>query len=219
MNNFTFHDTNELADFLIQHGIHNTQLQSWGATPDTKPLAKLFKEVNNGESHITLINNKAVRKVFTSVVHIFSTPALTSQLMEIHHLDENRNITKTRNMPPMEKIMADEKPLHAAYRGICEEIDYTICQNIRGVDGRGILPVPFNPDTYKICDKDYDSNCIKIIKSDSFSFPGLPMENVYYHFAVVIPELTDKYGFDRSFITTEYDENNKFKRYIQWNWD
>lgn len=207
-----------LKEHLIQNNINIESIDSWGVKKGTKPLQKLLNEIHNGEStlHIDPIDNIIKRYIKTVKIMIMSDPSFSHVLKEIEHQDQNGNTVKHRDTYLMEKFLDNENPFDASVRAIKEELGEKYSYNIRGHDGKGGRFTPYNLET-GICEEDNLYNCMNKTETDSYSFPGLPMVNEYYYFVGIIPDLYNENKLN-SFVTTEYNNDNSFKRKILWKW-
>lgn len=214
-----FNNTDELKEYLISNGFDANNLKKWGKENRKKSLDNLLEEINNGECSLMLDDRdqKIKRKIRTVEVHIFSDPSMMNHLVEYRHFDANHNYDKIKDGPLREKLMGEEEsPIDGAYRGISEELGNEYAFNIRGLDGKGNRPMPYNLERDKVCDDIMD--CMYTKEVESVSYPGLDMINMFYPYAVIIPNLSNKHG-GRTFETIEYKEDGSIKRYIEWIWD
>ena len=133
-------------------------------------------------------------------------------------LDKNGNKVedKIKNGILREKLLNNENVENAVLRAIGEELGEKYILNIRGIDGKGNKPIPYDGRTGKICDD--IRNCMYSMEIESISYPGLQMLNTYYPYAVIIPDLSNEHGY-RIFETIEYKEDGSIKRYIEWIWN
>lgn len=208
-----------LKEKLIENNINIESINSWGVKEGTKPLKKLLNEINNGESTLRIdpSDNIIKRYVKTVKIMIMSDPSFSHVLKEIEHQDQYGNTTKHRDTFLMEKFLDNENPFDVSIRAIKEELGEKYSYNIRGHDGKGSRFTPYNLETRTLCQEDNLNNCIEKNETDSYSFPGLPMVNEYYHFVGIIPDLYNETKLN-SFVTTEYNNDNSFKRKILWKW-
>lgn len=213
-----FEDTDTLKSYLISNGFDEKNFEKWGKENKRKSLDNLLEEIQLGECSLIIDNNdnKIKRMIRTVEVHIFSDPSMINYLVEYRHLDVNHKEDKIKDGPLREKLIGDENPLYGVFRGISEELGNEYAFNIRGLDGRGNAPIPYNLKSDKVCDDIKD--CMYAVDIESISYPGLNMINLFYTYAVIIPNLSNKYG-SRTFETVEYKEDGSIKRYIEWIWN
>ena len=231
-------------------GEANIDLTEWGKD-GKKTVADLLNEVMDGESKISVRHERGLvvvlRTTKVAVLKIFLTPAQQQVLHELTHKNEKKEVIKTRDSDTylMEKMLPNETPYESIMRGIKEELDggdkngpYRAA--LRGPDGKGIIPVPIDPATNKICNVkvatwvdsenpecrtiNSKTRCCKLDNRPGRSYPGLTTQYIYFVFGATIPNLQTK-GL-KNILTTEYKDSvnedgvsaKKFKRYIEWGW-
>lgn len=213
-----FNNTDELKEYLIFNGFDANNFKKWGKENKRKSLDNLLEEINTGECSLIFDerDKKIKRRIRTVEVHIFSDPSMLNYLVEYRHFDSNHKEDKIKDGPLREKLIGEEIPVYGAYRGISEELGHVYARNIRGLDGKGNQPMPYNLENDRVCDDITD--CMYTMDVESISYPGLNMVNLFYPYAVIIPNLSNEHG-GRTFETTEYKEDGSIKRYIEWIWD
>ena len=178
----------------------------WGKSENTKPLSKLFKEVENGETKLAKIGDKIKRIVDTVSVKIYDNPSKTHLLWEEGHYEKDKKTKiKDRGNPDVrEKMNKGENPRHAVKRGIAEELGENYSRNIRFFKGP--------PGT--------DIDKVDINEEDSNSYPGLPAQYRWYREEAYIPNLTNDtlYTPKKQFFHEELKDDGTFKRNILWKW-
>jgi len=178
----------------------------WGKSNKTKPLSKLFKEVENGETKLAKIGDEIKRIVDTVSVKIYDNPSKTHLLWEEGHYEKDKKTKiKDRGNPDVrEKMNKGENPRHAVKRGIAEELGENYSRNIRFFKG------PPGTDIDKVDIKEEDSN----------SYPGLPAQYRWYREEAYIPNLTNDtlYTPKKQFFHEELKDDGTFKRNILWKW-
>ena len=178
----------------------------WGKSENTKPLSKLFKEVENGETKLAKIGDEIKRIVDTVSVKIYDNPSKTHLLWEEGHYEKDKKTKiKDRGNPDVrEKMNKGENPRHAVKRGIAEELGENYSRNIRFFKG------PPGTDIDKVDIKEEDSN----------SYPGLPAQYRWYREEAYIPNLTNDtlYTPKKQFFHEELKDDGTFKRNILWKW-
>ena len=178
----------------------------WGKSKNTKPLSKLFKEVENGETKLAKIGDEIKRIVDTVSVKIYDNPSKTHLLWEEGHYEKDKKTKiKDRGNPDVrEKMNKGENPRHAVKRGIAEELGENYSRNIRFFKG--------SPGT--------DIDKVDINEEDSNSYPGLPAQYRWYREEAYIPNLTNDtlYTPKKQFFHEELKDDGTFKRNILWQW-
>ena len=178
----------------------------WGKSENTKPLSKLFKEVENGETKLAKIGKKIKRIVDTVSVKIYDNPSKTHLLWEEGHYEKDKKtkIKDRGNLDVREKMNKGENPRHAVKRGIAEELGENYSRNIRFFKG--------SPGT--------DIDKVDINEEDSNSYPGLPAQYRWYREEAYIPNLTNDtlYTPKKQFFHEELKDDGTFKRNILWKW-
>ena len=178
----------------------------WGKSENTKPLSKLFKEVENGETKLAKIGDEIKRIVDTVSVKIYDNPSKTHLLWEEGHYEKDKKTKiKDRGNPDVrEKMNKGENPRHAVKRGIAEELGENYSRNIRFFKG--------SPGT--------DIDKVDINEEDSNSYPGLPAQYRWYREEAYIPNLTNDtlYTPKKQFFHEELKDDGTFKRNILWKW-
>jgi len=178
----------------------------WGKSKNTKPLSKLFKEVENGETKLAKIGDEIKRIVDTVSVKIYDNPSKTHLLWEEGHYEKDKKTKiKDRGNPDVrEKMNKGENPRHAVKRGIAEELGENYSRNIRFFKG--------SPGT--------DIDKVDINEEDSNSYPGLPAQYRWYREEAYIPNLTNDtlYTPKKQFFHEELKDDGTFKRNILWKW-
>jgi len=178
----------------------------WGKSENTKPLSKLFKEVENGETKLAKIGDEIKRIVDTVSVKIYDNPSKTHLLWEEGHYEKDKKTKiKDRGNPDVrEKMNKGENPRHAVKRGIAEELGENYSRNIRFFKGP--------PGT--------DIDKVDINEEDSNSYPGLPAQYRWYREEAYIPNLTNDtlYTPKKQFFHEELKDDGTFKRNILWKW-
>ena len=197
----------ELGDILKNEGIYTID---WGKSKKTKPLSKLFEEVENGETKLANINGKIKRIVDTVSVKIYDNPQKAYLLWEEGHYNEKKEKLKDRgNTDVREKMNEGENPREAVKRGIAEELGENYSTNIRFFKGSPVI----------------DIDKVDIKEEDSHSYPGLPARYRWYRDEAFIPNLTSDTLYpppgkkqETQYWHKELKDDGTFKRWIKWEW-
>jgi hypothetical protein len=122
-------------------------------------------------------------------------------LKEKQHLSPipPHRMTKERDMLLSEKMMKNETPTAAAVRGIAEELGAKLTLDM-------IIPPPSL------------NHPSKTKNTSSFSYPGLPAAYRYFIGSAIVKGLPKATATNKTFETTEYNNNGKPKRIIRWEW-
>lgn len=192
---------NSLLTILANAGITEDMISKWKKSP-----SKLFKEIQDKETKLVLINGKIKRLVDTVSIKIYDGPQKRFLLYEVGHYDNEKNKTKNRNNPDIrEKMIENENPREAIKRGISEELGNKYSKNIRFFKGSPTM----------------DIDNANIEEEDSNSYPGLAAIYKWYNDEAYIPDLTNDTLYsnnDRFYWHKELNENGSFKRWIKWQW-
>lgn len=149
----------------------------WGDN-GSKPLSALYKEIQNGESIVYLDNaGNIIRNIsYVGIEVYFTTDSRIFRLYEDHQEFKNGfiKVRESQTEGVFEKMMIDEDPIVAGFRGIKEELGI----NARGVhlsakkDNPQIFP-PKNSKTYPgVLSVHTKHSLCAIIDRDSFKPEG-----------------------------------------------
>jgi hypothetical protein len=207
----------ELRDILENVGISTMDwgktMMVNGKTKKTKPLSKLYDEIEKGETKLAKINNKIKRVVDTVSVKIYDNPQKLYLLYEISQHDERKENDPSPNVrgnnDMREKMNEGENPRDAIKRGVAEELGENYSTNIRFFKGTPVM----------------DIDKVDSMEEDSNSYPGLPARYRWYREEAYIPNLTSDTLYPsqgkeqkKQFFTKELKDDGSFKRYIKWEW-
>ena len=196
-----------LRRILEDRGISTTD---WGKSKKTKPLSKLYDEIEKGETKLANINGKIKRIVDTVSVKIYDNPQKAYLLYEEGHYNEKMEKLKDRGNPDVrEKMNEGENPREAVKRGIAEELGENYSTNMRFFKGSPII----------------DIDKVDIKEEDSHSYPGLPARYRWYRDEAFIPNLTSDTLYpppgkkqEKQYWHKELKDDGTFKRWIKWEW-
>lgn len=153
----------ELRSFLTDHAI---PLERWG-TGEAKTLAHLERELAEGETELSVVENRIIRTNYGVGVIVFYAEGTSRwRLREDRQVfNDGRSRTRTMASSIGEKLRPGENPIAAVARAFAEELgitDRSIVITDRGIDHKGPIP--------------------------SQSFPGLWTKAICYMFESTLPE-------------------------------
>lgn len=110
----------ELKQLLTQYHI---DIQYWNHDEGNKTIEELFTEIQEGESQLTIVDQKLVRLLKVSSIDVkFKLGNQYFQLIEDKQIFL-RGLERKRELNTItEKLKKNENPLQGAYRGLEEEI-------------------------------------------------------------------------------------------------
>ena len=178
---------------------------TWGEN-GTKSVDKLLQEIKKGETILKEINGGLFRTVRRVVIEIFNNESKTHILQEAGHYNKIGGvlIKAKSNKDLREKMSVGEKPYDALIRAVTEELGAKYLRQKGYFKGSPKFRIEKG----------------KIIYSDSWSYPGLPMHTTEFKEEMYLPLLTEDMNApprDELWVK-ELNEDKSFKRWIKWKW-